>query len=240
MAKRAAADDDQPPKARRATRKRPVAVRARRARARRAVARIRSNPEGGGGWSGPWGITHDLTMLGAGLGAYGGTRLVQRLATRVAAKKKPAWVRHVSALSGAAVFGAALLAVRKVKTIAAYEGAIVLGTGLAAVQGVVAAYVPRFAWLMSAEALPAGASAPRLQEATIAATSGDPLDYLDEMERQATLPRRNAKPVQQALETAAAVAGDTGVEEALLAELGDDAIDDLYGGVFADPTLLAS
>jgi len=238
MAKSAPAAEDTPPKAKRVKRRKgaAVAVTARRRRARRSNPAPREN-----GWGPMWAWMDDLKTVGAGLASYGGTRLVQRLITRVTRAKKPAWTKHVHAAAGAAVFAAAVLAGRKVKQIEAYHEAIVLGTGIAAAQGVLSAYVPRYAWLMNdlQNALPAASATPTASQAA----AGD-IDYMEQelaaYEEQATLPRRQRAPVQQALKTAAAASGDLGLEEALVEELGDEDIDDLYGGVFQSPTLMAS
>ncbi len=242
MAKPADDADENPPKAKRAKKRKgsPVQVKARRRRARRTTTTTRSktvvvrqNPSQSL-------ILEDLKTVGAGLGAYGGTRLVQRLATKITQKRKPTWTKHVHAAAGAAVFAAAVLAGRRVRQLDGYHEAIVLGTGIAAVQGVVGAYVPRFQWLMSALPLPPSAASPQLTAAS-GDQDDDGGDYLEQeiraMERGGAGPRR---PVQQALHTAAAASGDQGLEEALVAELGDEGIDDLYQGLFADPTLFAN
>lgn len=229
------ADDDDAPKAARVKRKR-GAVKAKAATRRARRATRRSNPEGD---AKGWGILEDLQLVGVGLGAYGGTRLLQRLATRVVAKKKPAWTRHAHALSGALAFIGAIYGVRKVKQVAGWEASIVLGTGVAAAQGVVSAYVPKYAWLMNdaAAALPAPAAA--TNAALPAASAG--MDYLEhELQQMEAAAPRSHRPVAQALKTAAAAAGDQGLEDSLVEELGDEDVDSLYGGIFTDPTLLAS
>lgn len=239
------AEDNPPPKAKRAKKRKgsAVQVKARRRRARktttttvRSTRVVRQNPSG---WGATFAFVDDLKSLGAGLGAYGSTRLVQRLATKIAAKKKPAWTKHVHAATGAAVFAAAVLASRRVRALDPYHEAIVIGSGVAAVQGVVGAYIPRFAWLMSGaapQALPAGPAEVGLDD------DDDTGDYLENqmraMERQQIRPGR--RPVQQALSAAAAVSGDMGLEESLVEELGAEAIDDLFGGIFENPTLLST
>lgn len=230
--------DDNPPKARRATarrRKTPVAVAARRVRARRAVRR---NPEGnaGGGWGG-WdfgGVGGDLKALGAGVGAYGATRVLQRLAAKFTAARKPTWTKHVVAATGILTSAAAMLGAKRVKAVAHYHDALVLGTGVAAVQGVVAAYVPRFAWLMSdvtAGALPAGTT-----PSSTATSDDEPTDYLEQqlqaMEREMSLPKGQMPSGPGASEA---------VNPNLLDTMDDDeSISDLYSGTFSDPTLFAN
>jgi hypothetical protein len=207
----------------------------RRSRARRAARR--ANPSGGGG-GGSSEVVDTLKTVGIGVGAYGGTRVVQRLAWTVVAKKKPAWAKHAHAAAGVATFGAAWLAGRKVKALAPFHEALLLGSGVAAAQSLVAVAVPRLAWLMGD---------PRLDElgpvrnaaalpAPTAAGDDDPLEaQLVAYERGA---RRTRAPVNAALQTAAAADGDPGIDESLLEELGaGESIDDLYGGLFEDPTL---
>lgn len=236
------AEDNPPPKAKRAKKRKgsAVQVKARRRRARktttttvRSTRVVRQNPSG---WGATFAFVDDLKSLGAGLGAYGSTRLVQRLATKLAAKKKPTWTKHVHAATGAAVFAAAVLGSRRVRALDPYHEAIVIGSGVAAVQGVVGAYIPRFAWLMSGaapQALPAGPAEVGLDD------DDDTDDYLEQQVRavERRSPRVRGMPVQALKDSTAA---DQGLEEALVATLGEDGIEDLYGGVFSDPTLFAT
>jgi len=230
MAKSKAAENPSPPKKKGAVR---------RAR-RRAVKALRRNPVGDGGMGTE--VLGTLKTVGVGAAAYGGTRFVQRIAWTVTAKRRPRWAKHAHALAGVVAFGAALLAGRKIKAAAPYYETVLVGAGAAAAQGVVAAYVPKYAWLMGdcrLEELPgAAAQNPQQLTETDPEAAGDYLEQqLAEYERGGTQ-RRSAKPVAAALQTASAAAGETGIDESLLEELGGgEEIDDLYGGVFEDPTL---
>jgi hypothetical protein len=236
MAKPAPADN--PPKATKAKKRGGIAAVARRRRARRAHAprAARANPAGG--------MFDDFKSIGAGVGAYGGTRLIQRMAWTLVAKKRPKWAKHAHAAAGALAFAAAWFVGRRVKAIAAYQEAVLMGTGIAAAQGIVAAFIPKYAWLMNDcrpedLKLPAGQAA---AEGSATPSAGDEgYDYLEEQLAQyerGGAQRRTKAPVAAALQAAAAASGDTGLEESLLEELGDgENIDDLYGGVFEDPTL---
>lgn len=213
-----------------------IASAKRRKAARRTAAR-RSNPDGGGA------AIDTLKTVGASVGAYGGTRLIQRMAWTIVSKKRPTWGKHIHAAAGLATFALAWFAGRKVKAVARYHEAILVGAGVAAVQGVVSAYVPKYAWLMNDcrpedLRLPAAAAQNGGQQLT-----GDEVstDYLEEQlaaYERGHAQKKSRRPVQQAIETAAAADGDMGIDEGLLEELGDgENIDDLYGGVFEDPTL---
>jgi hypothetical protein len=211
-----------------------IARAARRRAARRTEAR-RSNPGGGA-------AIETLKTVGVSVGAYGGTRLLQRMAWTIVSKRRPTWGRHIHAVAGAAAFALAWFAGRKVKAVERYHEAILVGTGVAAVQGVVSAYIPRYAWLMN-DCRPEELRLPAAAQNPTAGDAGGEVstDYLEEQlaayERGQTQ-KKSRRPVQQAIETAAAADGDMGIDETLLEELGSgESIDDLYGGVFEDPTL---
>jgi hypothetical protein len=200
------------------------AVRARRAR--RVAARVNPSSDTGA----------TFTTIGVGVGAYLGTRVVQRLASTVVRKKRPSWAKHLHALGGLVSFGALWVATSRVAQLKPHREAMLIGSGVAAVQGVVGAYIPKYAWLMSeGKELAAGAQNPQLEEST---GTGAYDDYLESELSKYESPKRGRK-VQQALETAAAADGHQGIDDALLEELGTgEDLDDLYGGVFQDPTLM--
>lgn len=209
-----------------------------RMRARRA-AKPRANPEGGSSLTA--GLGDDLKLIGSGVAAYAGTRLLQRLTWTVVAKKKPKYAKHAHAAAGVLAFGAALLAGRKIKALTPYHESVIIGSGVAAVQGVVSAFVPKYAWLMN-DCKPEQLGSPAQQEPNHQIASSGDGDY-DLLEQQLAAyeqggsQKKSRRPVQQTLETAAAATGDTQIDDQLMEELGTENIDDLYGGVFEDPTL---
>lgn len=186
-------------------------------------------------------LTETLKDVAIAAGAYGGTRLIQRVAWTVAAKKRPSWAKHVHAAAGLAAFAGALFGARRVKQLEPYVESIVIGAGVAAAQGIVSAYIPKYAPLLNDVRLAdLGPKAlPNPHEQAHAQGGYDDHDQLDAALRQyETGPKRKKAPVQQALQTAAmADGGDLGIDPGLLEELGTENIDDLYGGVFEDPTL---
>lgn len=223
------------------TKTRPGAVRRRRARATARAVIQRSNPAGGG-WGDLGAMAKQVAAGGAG---YAGTRVVQRVAWTLTQKRRPSWSKHAQAIAGVATFGAVLYGASKVATLNSYHEAIVIGAGVAAAQGVVAAYVPKYAWLLQdprtdgARALPAPA-----QRELPEAQNGDDLleQQIQQMER---VPQRPAaarrQPVAQALQTSAVASGDGGeLDEKLLEELGGEDVDDLYAGTFENPTLFGN
>lgn len=228
------------------TKTRPGAARRRRARATARAVIQRSNPAGGG-----WGDLAGMAkQVGAGAAGYAGTRVVQRIAWTLTNKRRPTWSKHAQAIAGVATFGAVLYGASKVRALDGYHEAIVVGSGVAAAQGVVQAYIPKYAWLLQdphnsdARQLPA-AAAQDAQDAL--APQGDPDDDLLEqqirqMERlPQQRPQQRKAPVAQALQTAAIASGDGGeLDETLLEEMGDENIDDLYAGTFENPTLFAN
>ena len=235
MAKPAPEESTPAPKKRRQA---AAAGRRRQARRINRPRAARANPAGGDLTAG---AGEDLKTIGVGIGAYAGTRLLQRAAVVVIGKKRPSWRKHLHVAAGVVAFGAAWIACRKVKALAPYHTSALLGTGVAAAQGFVTAYVPKYAWVFSdvspesLRALPAGSETPT--------AAGD---YLDELEELAELERsqgRQPRPrsVQANLQAAAQATGDTGIDPSLLEHLDvGEGVDDLYGGVFEDPTLYAN
>lgn len=223
------------------TKTRPGAVKRRRARATARAVIQRSNPAGGG-WADLAGMAK---QVGAGAAGYAGTRVIQRIAWTVTQKRRPTWGKHAQALAGVATFGALLYGASKVQALGDYHEAIVIGSGVAAAQGVVQAYVPKYAWLLqdprsdAARQVAAGAPAAQLPEPQ----DGDDLleQQIQQMERMPQRQQRRS-PVAQALQTAAVASGDPGgeLDESLLEELGTEDVDDLYAGTFENPTLFAN
>src|SRR5690606_28919774 len=199
------------------------------------------NPSGGG-----WGDLGAMAkQVGAGAAGYAGTRVVQRVAWTLTQKRKPQWSKHVQALAGVATFGAVLYGGSKIQALDDYHEAIVIGSGVAAAQGVVHAYVPKYAWLLqdprsdASRQLPAGTPAAQLPDA-----QGDDDLLEQQIQQMERLPQRAQRraPVAQALQTAAVASGDASgeLDESLLEELGTEDIDDLYAGTFENPTLFAN
>lgn len=226
-----------PARARRSANRGAVAAARTRRKARRHAARANPTPTGGGGGGGSGSrIAHALAPIGIGALAYAGTRFVQRAAWTITVKRRPRWAKHVHALAGVLAFGATYFAASRVKALAHHAESAMIGSGVAAIQGVVTAYVPRFGWVLSdprtSELAAGDQQAPGGGQQEV---SGD---YLEQQLAAYESPKgRKGKRVAGALETAAAAAGDQGIDPSLLEELGDESVDDLYGGVFEDPTL---
>lgn len=222
------------------TKTRPGAVRRRRARATARAVIQRSNPAGGG-----WGDLGAMAkQVGAGAAGYAGTRVVQRIAWTLTHKRRPTWSKHVQALAGVATFGAVLYGASKIRALDGYHEAVLVGSGVAAAQGVVQAYVPKYAWLLQDPRGDAGRALPAAAHEAPAAQGDDDLleQQIQQMERLPQRPPQQRRaPVAQALQTAAAASGDgIDLDEKLLEELGDEDVDDLYAGTFENPTLFAN
>ncbi len=175
--------------------------------------------------------------IGVGAIGYGGTRLVQRLAWTLTVKRRPRWAKHVHAAAGVLTFGALMFAGRKIKAIEPHLEPALIGSGVAAVQGVVTAYLPRFAWITGdpklSELEPGGRPAQQLEAGPEAQG-----DYLEEALAAYEQPGRKLRPAEQTMQVVAAATGDNAMEAQLLEELGNgEELDDLYGGIFENPTL---
>lgn len=177
--------------------------------------------------------------IGVGVAAYGGTRLVQRLAWTLTVKRKPRWAKHVHAAAGLLTFGALMFAGRRIQALEPHLEPVLIGSGVAAVQGVVTAYLPRFAWITGdpkPSDLDDGGAASRPQLEPGQQAQGD---YLEEqLQAFEAGSARRLRPAEQTLQVVAAATGDNAIEAQLLEELGNgEALDDLYGGIFENPTL---
>lgn len=212
-----------------------IARKARRIRRRANPVRV-SNDAGGG-------LGHQVLAvvkpIGVGAVGYGGTRLVQRLAWTLAVKRRPRWAKHVHAAAGILTFGVLAAAGRKVRAMEPYLEPVLIGSGIAAVQGVVTAYLPRFAWLTAdprRSELDAGDQPAQIEPGQQAQGQYD--DYLEQQLQEYERPGRKLRPVQQTMQVVAAATGDTSIDQQIMEDLGHgEAVDDLYGGIFEDPTL---
>lgn len=90
-----------------------------------------------------------VQFIGPGVGAYAGTRLLQRLAFVLVSKRFPKLGKHAGVFSSAIAFGALWFLAHRWKKLEKYHTPIVVGSGIAAVQGAVQTYLPQLGWVMS-------------------------------------------------------------------------------------------
>lgn len=226
MAKHDDADDAKPKK----SKKRGVAAAVQRRRARaKAVSKPRENPAGGG-------MMDDVKVVGTGVAAYGATRLLQRMAFTIVGRRKPKWAKLAHVAAGALAFAGTLMVGRKIKALDRFYEGMVMGTGIAAAQGAISAYLPKYGWVVN-DCRPedirlSGQQAPTLP----AGRAADPYDQMIQQLDSGMTPAAVAPPATATavLAQAAEAAGDVqGLEESLLAEMGDgESLEDLYQGAF--------
>lgn len=120
-----------------------------KAKPKRKRAAPRKNPESSIAIPNPP-ILEDLTtFILPGVGAYAGTRIVGRIAYRLARKKSTKAAKHLGALTPAAMFAALWFIVHKVKRLEEYHTPVVIGSAIAAIQALVQTYVPQYGWILN-------------------------------------------------------------------------------------------
>lgn len=95
------------------------------------------------------GITHELGQVGSGVAAYTVTRLLGRVAHRVASTRWPKAAKHVAAGSQVAAAGAAYFGADRIEQLEPYRDPIVIGTSIAAAQSLLQTYLPKYGWIVS-------------------------------------------------------------------------------------------
>lgn len=231
----------------------PVAKR--RKRRRTTITKItketretRQNPAGAPALS-------DLTqVILPGFGAFAVTKVLQRIVYSVVQKRWPKLGKHAHALSGVLAFGGLWYFAHKIRSLAKYHDGILIGSGIAAGHGIAQCYLPqKYNWLLAdckpsdvkPIAPPANGNGAQIAEAD--PTAGDEYSYLEDQlaemekgnskrERVVRGPRGNGRQVAQAMGHATASQDNSNVllDPDLVEELGNEAVDDLYTGAFAN------
>lgn len=197
----------------------------------------------------------DLTqVILPGFAAFSVTKVLQRIVYSVVQKRWPKLGKHAHALSGVLAFGGLWYFAHKVKALANYHDGILIGSGIAAGHGIAQCYLPqKYNWLLAdckpgdvkPIAPPADSGTNQIAEAS--PTEGDEYSYLEaqleEMERGTSKrervvrgPRGNGRPVAAGMHQATAGQdnSNTLLDPDLVEELGNEAVDDLYTGAFAN------
>jgi len=205
------------------------------------VARLAANPAA---------MTDFTHVVLPGFAAYGGTRVVSRIVYSLVQRKWPKWGKHAAALSGIATAAAAWFFAHKVKRLAQYHDGIIVGTSIAALQGIATTYVPeKYSWLLK-DPRPEDVKAALPKQIAASSSSPAPETWSDEyshleeelagVERSSSKrtrfvspPKPSARPVAQALEQAARDDDADELDPDLTSELGEEDVDSLYSGSFA-------
>lgn len=218
--------------------------RARRAKAaKRNPAPAAANPP----------IAVDFThVLLPGFGAYGLTRVLQRIVYTLVQKRWPKLGKHAHAAAGVVSFGGVWFLGHRIKRLEPFHDGIVMGSGIAALQGIAQTYLPKkYSWLLSdcrpedvAPAKPQNQLPPTTQQQLAPAEGDDEYSYLEEqldaLERSGSRrvrsippPKAKGKPVASAMHMAAGADDGAELDPDLFEELGGEDIDDLYSGAFS-------
>lgn len=83
------------------------------------------------------------------LGAFGLSKLVERIVYTQVQKRSTRWGRHAGVIAALGSFGGAWLLAHKVKQLRPYHDAIVMGAGIAAGASLLRNYIPKYGWVMA-------------------------------------------------------------------------------------------
>ena len=84
-----------------------------------------------------------------GVGSYAASRIVGRVAYKVARKKSPAFAKHAGAVAPAAFLVALWFLVHKVKRLEKYHGPALIGASIGAIQSLLQTYLPAYGWILN-------------------------------------------------------------------------------------------
>jgi hypothetical protein len=90
-----------------------------------------------------------VDVIAPGAIAYAGTRLVGRIAFKLAKKKSLTTAKHVGPWSSVAAAAAAWYAVHKIPSLEKYHTPVVVGATIAALQGLLQTYLPQYGWILN-------------------------------------------------------------------------------------------
>jgi hypothetical protein len=109
-------------------------------------APVKKNPADDGGHQ----IIEDLTdIVLPGVGSYAASRIIGRVAYKVARKKSPRVAKHAGAVAPAAFVIALWFLLRRVKRLEQYHGPALLGASIGAVQALLQTYLPKYGWILN-------------------------------------------------------------------------------------------
>jgi hypothetical protein len=95
-------------------------------------------------------VLQDITqVILPGVGAYAASRIVGRVAYKVARKKSPRMAKHAGAIAPAAYLIAVWFLVNKVKRLEDYHGPALIGASIGAIQSLLQTYLPQYGWILN-------------------------------------------------------------------------------------------
>jgi hypothetical protein len=153
----------------------------------RPKRRARRNPDDAGVVSSATGILApvanppDMSELAdfvlPGFAGFAATKLLARIVAVQAAKRWPNAGKHVAVGSTVVAFLAAWMLLHRIKKLAPYQMPATVGAGIAALQSAVAAWLPKYGWMVSE---PSAENAPLLSSGAQRASmpSGAPVETL--------------------------------------------------------------
>jgi hypothetical protein len=95
-------------------------------------------------------IFEDITdIILPGVGSYATSRIVGRIAYKVARKKSPKLAKHAGAIAPAAFVIAIWFLVHKVKRLEKYHGPALIGSSIGAIQALLQTYLPSYGWILN-------------------------------------------------------------------------------------------
>jgi hypothetical protein len=95
-------------------------------------------------------IFEDITeIILPGVGSYAASRIVGRVAYKVARKKSPTFAKHAGAVAPAAFVIALWFLVHKVKRFEKYHGPALIGASIGAIQALLRTYLPAYGWILN-------------------------------------------------------------------------------------------
>jgi hypothetical protein len=95
-------------------------------------------------------ITSDLmNVVAPAVGSYAASRVVGRMAYKLAKKKSDGFATHAGALTPSILAAVAWWFAHKSDKLGPYHDGIIAGTFIGAIQALVQTYVPKFGWLLN-------------------------------------------------------------------------------------------
>jgi hypothetical protein len=156
-------------------------------------------------------IFEDLTeVILPGIGSYAASRIVGRVAYKVARKKSPTFAKHAGAIAPAAFVIALWFLVHKVKRLEKYHGPALIGASIGAIQALLQTYLPTYGWILNDYHLDDVLPQAGKQQAVASPQSTGQIQIGDDDEEYGSLSD-----------------GDDDGDDAILSELG---YDDMYSG----------